>query len=435
MNNVRRQCAVVTSLGLAACADAMAQCSPYWSRVEGTAPAFENAVVSLRTDEENRLFLSRSFPTRVYELRDRAWVEIPTPAFPGISNTSSIHVLDDGYGPALYLRPTISEPGGSYRLAYKRTPEQWVQLPPAFTEDNYWPIASCDFGNGVHIYGKKQISGLYRWNGSAWDFVASTGAGEIYEIVRFDTGSTPDIYVVGQFDSIGGVQARGFAKWNGSEWSEPVPEARHNPWSPASRSTLVADLGDGPALYTLKVHVPGLPGRIFKYNGTTWSQFGEFSTPPGSLYNVVDMHLHDDGRGPALYICGSFDDFGGVQARGIVRFDGVNYEPLGAGGMSRYLATVDDPAGTALFVGQTSQTTGGGTVTNLAALWVGCPNCYANCDLSTTAPKLNIADFVCFLQKFAANDPYANCDNSSAAPAINIADFQCFLQKFAAGCP
>jgi YVTN family beta-propeller protein len=61
--------------------------------------------------------------------------------------------------------------------------------------------------------------------------------------------------------------------------------------------------------------------------------------------------------------------------------------------------------------------------------------CYANCDGSTTPPVLNIADFSCFLQKFAAGDPYANCDWSIMPPALNIADFACFLQKFAAGCP
>jgi hypothetical protein len=60
--------------------------------------------------------------------------------------------------------------------------------------------------------------------------------------------------------------------------------------------------------------------------------------------------------------------------------------------------------------------------------------CYPNCDGSTTAPILNVADFTCFLTKFAAGDPYANCDGSTVPPVLNIADFSCFLQQFAAGC-
>jgi hypothetical protein len=61
--------------------------------------------------------------------------------------------------------------------------------------------------------------------------------------------------------------------------------------------------------------------------------------------------------------------------------------------------------------------------------------CYANCDGSTTAPALNVQDFTCFLQKYAAGDAYANCDASTQAPTLNVQDFTCFLQKYSAGCP
>jgi uncharacterized membrane protein len=60
--------------------------------------------------------------------------------------------------------------------------------------------------------------------------------------------------------------------------------------------------------------------------------------------------------------------------------------------------------------------------------------CLANCDLSTTPPILNAADFGCFLNRFAAGDPYANCDDSTLPPVLNVADFACFLNTFAAGC-
>jgi hypothetical protein len=63
------------------------------------------------------------------------------------------------------------------------------------------------------------------------------------------------------------------------------------------------------------------------------------------------------------------------------------------------------------------------------------PLCYANCDASTVSPALNIADFGCFLNRFASGSPYANCDNSTASPALNVQDFLCFLNQFAAGCP
>jgi hypothetical protein len=66
------------------------------------------------------------------------------------------------------------------------------------------------------------------------------------------------------------------------------------------------------------------------------------------------------------------------------------------------------------------------------AWFLGCL-CYANCDGSSGAPVLNVADFICFTQRFAAGDPWANCDGTGTPP-LNVADFVCFMQRFAAGC-
>ncbi|HET9185986.1 MAG TPA: SBBP repeat-containing protein, partial [Solirubrobacterales bacterium] len=63
------------------------------------------------------------------------------------------------------------------------------------------------------------------------------------------------------------------------------------------------------------------------------------------------------------------------------------------------------------------------------------PVCYANCDSSTAPPVLNVLDFNCFLNRFAAGEPSANCDGSTAPPTLNVLDFNCFLSAFGAGCP
>ena len=70
----------------------------------------------------------------------------------------------------------------------------------------------------------------------------------------------------------------------------------------------------------------------------------------------------------------------------------------------------------------------------LAITGVPCASCYVNCDGSTAAPILNVNDFICFQQRFAAGDPYANCDASVVAPVLNVNDFICFQTKFAQGC-
>jgi hypothetical protein len=77
---------------------------------------------------------------------------------------------------------------------------------------------------------------------------------------------------------------------------------------------------------------------------------------------------------------------------------------------------------------------GGGVYSGDGQPCTRCPTCYANCDHSTTPPFLNVSDFTCFLQRFAAGDAYANCDGSTTPPVLGVLDFACFLQKYAAGC-
>jgi hypothetical protein len=70
--------------------------------------------------------------------------------------------------------------------------------------------------------------------------------------------------------------------------------------------------------------------------------------------------------------------------------------------------------------------------------------CYANCDASTVQPILNVDDFTCFINEYAAGQAlppsqqvtsYANCDQSTIAPALNVDDFTCFINEYAVGCP
>lgn len=58
-------------------------------------------------------------------------------------------------------------------------------------------------------------------------------------------------------------------------------------------------------------------------------------------------------------------------------------------------------------------------------------SCYANCDGSTLSPILNVDDFLCFVDRFAAGDPYTNCDGSTQEPILNVDDFLCFINEFA----
>jgi hypothetical protein len=62
--------------------------------------------------------------------------------------------------------------------------------------------------------------------------------------------------------------------------------------------------------------------------------------------------------------------------------------------------------------------------------------CYPDCDPSSGVGVLDIFDFLCFQNRYSANDPYAcNCDNSTGPAICDIFDFLCFQNEFAGGCP
>lgn len=60
--------------------------------------------------------------------------------------------------------------------------------------------------------------------------------------------------------------------------------------------------------------------------------------------------------------------------------------------------------------------------------------CYANCDGSTTPPVVNVLDYACFLNSYAAGDRSANCDGSTVVPVLDMNDFAWFLNAYATGC-
>lgn len=76
-----------------------------------------------------------------------------------------------------------------------------------------------------------------------------------------------------------------------------------------------------------------------------------------------------------------------------------------------------------------------GTDSNMNGVPDNC-ECYADCDRSTGTGVLDIFDFLCFQNRFAASEPYAcDCDTSTGPNVCDIFDFLCFQNAFAGGCP
>ncbi len=282
--------------------------------------------------------------------------------------------------------------------------------------------------------------GVYRWDGAAWTLVGQATwfpslSAAFYDMFSFDDGSGPALYVAGAFEKINGVTAKKLARLRNGSW-ESVGLASFGPTEGGPGAFFSYHDGTQDLLLVGGSFrsIGGVQARsMAAWDGRSWSEFRGGVTISGGFFSagVNSFATIDDGRGPALFICGYFHAAGGVPANRIARWNGESWEPLGSGlggGFGGFLAGFDDGSGPALFVGGDFWSAGGHNSLNFAK-WQACPTCYPDCDGSGT---LTFADFTCFQTKFAAAAPEADCN---ASGTLTVADFTCFQAAFVAGCP
>jgi hypothetical protein len=247
---------------------------------------------------------------------------------------------DDGSGPALYA-------GGDFYVLVASRPREGVAkwdgsswsivgsgMSRGFSSPSVFALTAYDDGSGPALYagggfttaGGVSANNIARWNGSTWSNLGSGVNGFVYALTEYDDGSGPALFAGGNFTTAGGVSANRIARWNGSSWSALGGGMNHEVYALA-----VFDDGSGPALFAGGnfTIAGGVRGPIARWNGSSWSALGGF---PNS--QVRSLALFDDGSGPALFVGGNFTAAGGVAAKGIVKWDGSIWKPLGGGFVS-----------------------------------------------------------------------------------------------------
>ena len=240
-------------------------------------------------------------------------------------------------------------------------------------------IASAvyDDGSGARLYvggyidvaGDVRASGIASWNGASWsslDGGVSGSSRRVYALHTFDDGSCPALYVGGSFHAAGANPAQNVARWTASGWT-PLDgiEAQGFVYD-----FEVFDDGSGPALYAggLFGTVAGQVCRgLARWNGTTWTPVGA-----GAGGQVFELQTFDDGAGAKLYIGGNFTLSQQAAGNYFAWWDGTQFGNSGAGFdyVVRAMAVYDDGGGAALYVGGSFNTANGASLPRLAT-WNG----------------------------------------------------------------
>jgi hypothetical protein len=434
-------------------------CQPYWTNIPtDRLPGYSTGIIQLYAgvgDEGPGIYEFCEQVGDSHRWDGQQWVQIPRDGIPANYHLIEMTFLDEGLGPKVYLNTwyaTGDPQNPRHTVTFRRIDGVWHPMPLFFWGTDQapgypLPLASMDFGSGMHIYG---VGGslqamVLRWAGANWDLIGASGphapANIATNLVSYDSGSGPALYAFGGMITAGGVSSQ-FARYNGATWEALTPDVGAAGYQ---GQAAVFDWGQGPRLVAAGAHFSSgstNQATMSVFDGTSWTEVGISNSPEGIFTVAGQVAVYDDGRGPAVFMTGEFADMNNVPSHGIARWDGQGWSSVPGGLLmasqqgAHSMVVMDTPEGRALVIvgrqdapGDMSAAHG---ATSQAVMYVGCPNCYANCDLSTTPPILNVNDFLCFLNAFARRDPYANCNNDAN---FDAADFQCFMNRFAAGCP
>lgn len=295
---------------------------------------------------------------------------------PGVSDSTSTSIeWVDGMGAVLIAGGAFDYAGAvrANKIA-KWDGDRWHALGAGFSA-TCSALAIFDDGTGPALYagglfthsGDTPINYVARWNGQSWVGLGGGMDDEVHALTVHDDSTGPALYAAGRFTLAGESPADKVARWDGSIWSAVAT---------AIDGSLISDLasfdaGDGPALFIAGdfTSVDGMAaGGIARWDGSVWSNLNG-GVNVDSIRWVHDLHMHDDGSGPALFAGGRFQSIGGVAANGIAKWSGGQWHALGAGlsalSVVESMATFDHlPAG-GLIVGGALSGTQGTTLRNI----------------------------------------------------------------------
>ncbi len=219
---------------------------------------------------------------------------------------------------------------------------------------------------------------IVTWDGNSWQTIGNGVDASVFGLAVFDSGSGPDLYVGGSFDRTfgpGGGDVDFIAKWDGAAWSPLISSGSDGIIPTAVGEMVVFDDGAGQALFVAGDFISNgdaIANGIAKWDGTSWHALG--TGIRGHNAGVGALVVFDDGTGDALYVGGTFRDAGDIFVNSIAKWNGVEWLPVGDGflddigftGQVRTLEVYNDGTGTALYAGGVFAASGTTNVSNIA---------------------------------------------------------------------
>ena len=336
-------------------------------------------------------------------------------------NSAVLGLVSDGAGKLYAGGFFTTAGGGSANHIAVWNGSTWSGLGPGITTNGAGYVYSIALDGSGNVYaggafttaGGLPAKNLARWNGSTWStFGSGINTATVYATLVYavTVDTLGNLYVGGEFTTVGNTPATNIVEWNGSSWS--ALGTGIGPTSGAVRTLTTDGAGNLYAGGNFTNAGAIMANNIAEWNGSNWSALG--SGIGGQVYGLVTDHAGN------LYAGGYFATADSVTVNGIAEWNGSTWSALGAGvsgngGLVQSLAF--DHAGN-LFAGGSFSTAGAATATNIAE-WNGSTWSALGSGLGATLP------YVFTLAVDASNHLYAggNFNTAGGFTATNIAEW------------
>jgi len=290
----------------------------------------------------------------------------------------SFETYDSGNGEELYATgdfTALDGVSGLNRIA-RWDGSQWNPLGTGLSsqfsnamevfQDNLYVAGYFDSAGGASDSAK-----IACWDGGAWSGIGaqlSFFTNSLWDLKVWDDGGGEDLYIAGTYTDIGGAPGPDYiARWDGSAFTELSGTIGGNN---IALVVLAVEVFQGELYIGGRfTEVDGVSANyIARWDGTQWNPVG--AGIQGT--QVIDMAVADDGSGPALFVGGDFSQAGGMTASNIAKWDGQSWSTLGSGtdGTVQEIISFDDGSGEKIFV-LGGYERAGGVIANNIARWDG----------------------------------------------------------------
>jgi hypothetical protein len=271
---------------------------------------------------------------------------------------------------------------------------------------------SFDTAGGVTCYN------IARWDGTRWHALGTEGTG-MNSMVWALTVYNGELIAGGWFTTAGGVSANYIARWDGTNW-QLLGTGRAGGWPPVYVSALGVYNGELIAGGRFETAGGVSANNIARWNGTIWQPLGTGMAGGSNYHDVCALTVYNG----ELIAGGRFGTAGDVPVFEIARWDGANWQALGAGmGGAAYpgvfaLTVYNDE----LIAGGDFYTAGGNPANNVAH-W-GCPPA-ACCFADGTCQMENSTECAALGGTYQGDD--ATCTPNPCQGACCYADYTCAI--------